>query len=348
MTIVFDADIRMTMRGVSDPVGLPYTVNPLEVAGREALIEVREGATGEPGPQGGPAWPWTWMGDAADFAALEALGLGTGDARKAWRCVAENALYFWQGEHWIRFADAFQHIGHQGPPTVLAGVATIGVTGSSATAAITGAAPSQTLQVQFPRGATGDAGDPGVAGAISEAADVGDLSTARQGSVLAWATAPGEWRPIPPPRIGGPWAIAGSQFTGGSNLSASPKTVATMTIPAQPVSWRPIVLGGSIGCQSHVSTLGDSRVEVEIRLGSVDGELIGYGVGLAASNHTQVQFFPRWSYPTGPASTHATVGPNQTASIYVVVRRVTGSANFTVITTGAQLIIGAQPLEGQP
>ncbi|MGW6698867.1 hypothetical protein [Nocardia sp. NPDC055049] len=348
MTVVFDADITLTLRGVTDPVGLPYTVNPLELVDREGLLEIREGATGGPGPQGDPEWPWQWMGDIADLATLQALGLGEAQARRAWRVLDENSVILWTGMNFVRFEIAFQHAGRQGPPTVLSGVATIGAAGSSATAAITGTPPTQVLEVQFPRGATGAAGDPGEAGAISDAEDVGDLTTARQGAVLAWSTATSEWLPIPAPRLGGPWAIAGSQFTGGSNLSQSPKTIATMTIPAQPIPWRPIVLSGSIGLQAHVSTVNESRPDVEIRLGAADGPLIGFGGGAPAANHTQAQFIPRWEAPIGPSSTHATVAANQTAQIYVIVRRATGTKNYSVITTGAQLIIGAQPLEGQP
>lgn len=347
MTIVYEADISLTLRGVTDPVGLPYTVNPLELVDREGLLEIREGATGGPGPQGDPAWPWQWMGDIATFTALQALALGEAEARRAWRVVAENAVYLWTGMEFVRFTVAFQHAGRQGPPNVLSGVATIGTTGSTATAVITGTPPNQVLEVQFPRGATGIAGDPGEPGAISDAEDVGDLTTARQGAVLAWQTATSEWLPIPAPRLGGPWAIAGSQFTGGSNLSQSPKTVATMTIPAQPIPWRPIVLGGSIGLQSHVSTIGESRPDVEIRLGAADGPLIGWGGGAPSANHTQVMFIPWWEAPIGPSSTHATIAANVTAQIYVLVRRI-GAKNYSIITTGAQLIIGSQPLEGQP
>ncbi|WP_446224985.1 hypothetical protein ACTWPB_07665 [Nocardia sp. IBHARD005] len=347
MTIVYDSDITLTLRGVSDPIGLPYTVNPLELVDREGLLEIREGSIGDPGPQGDPAWPWQWMGDLADLAALQALGLGEAHARRAWRLLDENSVILWTGLEFVRFTVAFQHAGRQGPPNVLSGVATIGTPGSTATAVITGTPPNQVLEVQFPRGATGVAGDPGEPGAISDAEDVGDLTAARQGAVLAWHTATSEWLPIPAPRLGGPWAIAGSQFTGGSNLSQSPKTIATMTIPAQPIPWRPIVLSGSIGLQAHVSTVGESRPDVEIRLGAADGPLIGFGFGWAAANHTQTQFFPRWDAPNSPASTQATVGANQTAQIYVIVRRV-GAKNYSVITTGAQLIIGAQPMEGQP
>ena len=347
MTVVYDSDITLVLRGVTDPVGLPYTVNPLELVGREALLEIRDGAPGGPGPQGDPAWPWQWMGDITDLATLQALGLGEAEARRAWRVVAENSIVLWTGMEFVRFASAFQAPGRQGPPNLLTGVATIGATGSSAAAVLTGTAPNQVLEVTFPRGATGPAGDPGEPGAIADAEDVGDLSTARQHAVLAWNTTAAEWQPIPAPRLGGPWAIAGSQFTGGSNLSQSPKTVATMTIPAQPIPWRPIVLGGSLGLQAHVSAIGETRPDVEIRLGAADGDMIGYGAGGGSANHSQAQFFPRWLQPISPSSTHATVAANTTAQIYVVVRRY-GEKNFSIITTGAQLIIGAQPLEGQP
>ncbi|MFC9966345.1 hypothetical protein ACFVH4_19120 [Nocardia ignorata] len=348
MTTVFDADITLTLRGVSDPVGLPYTVNPLELVDREGLLEIREGATGGPGPQGEPAWPWQWMGDIASLAALQALGLGEAEARRAWRVLDENSVVLWTGMEFVRFTQAFQAVGHQGPPNLLTGVATIGAPGSSAAAAITGTSPEQVLEVTFPRGEIGIPGDPGEPGAITDAEDVGDLTTARQGSVLAWSVAASEWQPIPSPKLGGPWAIAGSQFTGGSNLSASPKTVATMTIPAQPIPWRPVVLGGSLGLQSHVSTINESRPDVEIRLGAADGPIIGYGHGAGSANVTQAQIMPRWDPPIAPGSTVGTVAANQTAQIYVIVRRAVGTKNFTIITTGAQLIIGAQPLEGQP
>ena len=64
-----------------DVCGLTHNAGWREDRGDLVLGDAE--ATGGPGPQGAPAWPWTWMGDAADFAALEALGLGTGDARKA-------------------------------------------------------------------------------------------------------------------------------------------------------------------------------------------------------------------------------------------------------------------------
>lgn len=348
MTEVYNQDVTVTMRGVSDPIGLPYTVNPFDLAGREALIEIREGATGEQGPQGEPAWPWAWQGDIADFAALEALPLTTSDARKAWRVVDEEAIYLWTGVDWVRFVDAFDAPGRQGPANVLTGVGVAGSVGSSAAAAITGTAPNQQLEITFPRGAVGPDGDAGEAGAIADAADVADMTDARDQSILAWDATADLWRPSPAPRLGGPWCIAGSQFAGASNVSAESRVVATMTIPAQPVAWRPIVIAGQINIKVHVSAVDDTRIVVEIRLGSATGPIIGFGFALAASNNANILFSPRWEQSITPDSTWATVSPNQTATVYVVVQRASGTRNYTVINQGAQLTIMAQALRNQP
>lgn len=348
MTIVFDADVTIHMRGVPDFAGLPGTVNSMELAGREVLIEIRQGPAGDPGPQGAPSYLFTWQGDAATFADLQALGLGTADARKAWRVVDEEALYLWTGMEWVRSINAFRTPGRQGPANVLTGAAVAGATGSSASATLTGTAPNQTLTITMPRGATGDQGDPGQPGAIADAADVGELTGARQDSVLAWDSASSLWMPRANPKMAGPWAIASSQFTGGSNMSTSPKTIATMTIPAQPVAWRPLVLAGSVGLMCHNASLNESRVDIEIRLSSTDGPLIGYGFGVPVANESQIGFFPRFDYPLSPSdTTTAVVQPNQTITVLVIARRVTGSRNYTITTSGAQLIIMAQPLENQ-
>ncbi|MGI5223070.1 hypothetical protein [Nocardia sp. CA-290969] len=347
MTEVYSNDVTVTMRGVGDPIGLPYTVNPLELAERDALIEVREGPQGDPGPQGAPAWPWAWQGDIADFATLEALPLTTADARKAWRVVAENALYVWTGVDWVRFLDAFQATGKQGPPTTLTGVAAAGTVGSSAAAEITGDAPNQTLSITFPRGAVGVQGDPGTAGAIADAEDVADLTDAKDGSVLSWSTTDDLWHPTPHPKLLGPWSIAGSQFAGASNVSAPERVVATMTLPAQPVAYRPIVIAGHLSVKVHIASADDTRIIVEIRLGSATGPIIGFGMPLGAPNSTDILLSPRWEQAITPDSTHATVAANQTATIYISILRVSGSRTYTVVTQGAQLIMMAQPLKDQ-
>ncbi|WP_280186656.1 hypothetical protein, partial [Nocardia gipuzkoensis] len=69
--IVYEADIRVTMRGVDDPVGLPYTVNPVELYDREALVELREGPPGGRGPRGAGGGGGGLAGGPRPFRAQE-------------------------------------------------------------------------------------------------------------------------------------------------------------------------------------------------------------------------------------------------------------------------------------
>ncbi|BAD54898.1 hypothetical protein [Nocardia farcinica] len=347
--IVYEADVTVTMRAVDDGgVGLPYTVNPLDLVEGEALVEVREGAPGGPGPIGAASWPWQWMGDIADRPALDALGLGQAEKYRAWRVVAENAIYYWTGESFIRFRNAFGAPGPAGPVNVLTASAVAGPPGSTAAAQLTGTAPTQHLELTLPRGPQGPIGPPGQPGAISESADVGDMSGAVQDSVLAWRTTPGQWQPVPPPRLLGPWAVGGSQISGGSQIAQSPKVLATMTIPAQPIAWRPLVLSGQVNMLIHVQSLNQSRTDIEVRLGSIDGDLLAYGHGVPAVNKVAVLLRPCWFSAIGPNSTQGVIAANTTASLYIVARRVSGSRPYTIVSGGSQMFIVGQPIGGVP
>ncbi|WP_280358105.1 hypothetical protein [Nocardia otitidiscaviarum] len=336
--VVYDEDVMITMRGVSDSVGLPYTVNPLEIVEREALVELREGAEGPAGPDGGPAWPWQWEGDVADPAALQTLSLGTADARKAWRVVSENTIYFWTGLEFIAFGGAFGRIGRQGPANRLVGSGVAGPTGSQASAVITGAAPAQRVEITFPRGETGEIGDPGEAGRIQDAADVliDDDHPLGRDHILAWDASAGKFVPTPSPRLGGPWTIGQGQFQGGVNIRDRTKVAATLTIPAQPVAWRPHVSGDFM-----VRPANGTRCDVEVRIGSPTGELVAYGYGYNKINWDWVLICPSFAYPLDPNSTVGVVPANQTTTLYVVIQRVQGSAAYSVYPEGAQLIVNA-------
>ncbi|MFD4459790.1 hypothetical protein [Nocardia sp. NPDC058480] len=340
----FTADILVTMRGVGDSIGLPYTVNPMELVDREALVELREGPAGPPGEEGEAAWPWLWQGDIADPAALRALGLTTSDARKAWRVVAEDAVYVWTGLEFIGFANAFANPGHKGPPNRLTGSGVAGPTSSSAAAQVTGAAPGQRVEITFPRGETGDPGDLGVAGRIQDAADVLVDSTRPLGQdyVLAWDAALDKFVPRPGPRLAGPWAIGQGQMVGGSHLSDQVKVLASMTIPGQPMSWRPLV-SGYLAVTTE-GARGESKCNIEVRIDGVDGELVARGHGTTIPGIGSGLVASEFQYPISPDSTVGVVPANRTIVLYILVRRIVGTARYTVATNNAQIIVRAQPV----
>jgi hypothetical protein len=75
--------------------------------------------------------------------------------------------------------------GAAGPPNTLTiGTVTTGAAGSSASASITGTAPSQTLNLTIPRGNAGDAGAAGQAGAAATIA-IGTVTTGAAGSTAS-------------------------------------------------------------------------------------------------------------------------------------------------------------------
>ncbi|MRH86176.1 hypothetical protein GFY24_01630 [Nocardia sp. SYP-A9097] len=343
-TTVFDDDVMITMRGIADSIGLPHTVNPVEHVDREALIELRQGPAGDAGPVGDPAWPWDWQGDVADAAALQALNLTTSDARKAWRVVAENAVYYWTGLELVAFANAFGKAGARGKANRLSGSAVAGPTGSAASARIIGTAPNQSLEITFPRGDTGDTGDAGAAGRIQDSDDVLVDNTHQLGQdvVLSWNAALQKFVPIPSPRLGGPWAIGQGQFTGGTGLNEDSKVLATITIPSQSMNWRPLVEGWiNIGTEGPRYR---SRCNVEIRIGGPDGDLIGFGAGTSCPNFTSVWITPWYQYVATPNSTFGVVPANQTITLYVVARRAFGSERYFVKPNDAQVIVYADPV----
>ncbi|MFD4432804.1 hypothetical protein [Nocardia sp. NPDC058497] len=345
LTHVYDEDVMITMRGVADSVGLPYTVNPVELVDREVLIELREGPAGPVGPECDAAWPWQWQGDIDDAAALTALALSTDDARKAWRVVAENAVYYWTGLEFIAFEDAFQRPGRRGKDNALSGSAVAGAVGSSASARVIGIAPGQQVEITFPRGAVGAQGDPGEAGRIQDAVDVqiDDDRPLGQDHVLAWDATVQKFRPIPTPRPRGPWVIGEKQFFSGKNVKEQRKVLASITIPAQPTAWRPLVEGAVV-----VQSAAPTRCDVLVRVGGVDGDVVGYGWGHSVTRVAHVPITPGcgFAFPEQSTPLFGVVPANQTVTLYVVVDRVTGSGTYNVYNNYSHLQVRAIPLVG--
>ncbi|MEV6556601.1 hypothetical protein AB0M22_12855 [Nocardia sp. NPDC051756] len=340
-SVVYEDDIMITMRGVADSIGLPYTVNPFEVVDREALIELREGSQGAIGPEGDAAWPWSWQGDIADLAALGRLPLTTADARKAWRVVSDNSIYYWTGMGFVAFGAAFRATGRRGAPNQLTGAGVAGATGSAAAARITGTAPAQQLEITFPRGATGDAGDPGASGRIQDASDVliNDERPLGQDHVLAWDAAAQKFRPTPSPRPNGPWVIGEKQISDAQNVTEETKTFAAITIPAQPTAWRPIVEGGV-----QVQTEQPTRCNIEVRIGSPKGELVGLGWSHRVSRIAYVLISPGFQYPMKPDATFGVVPANQTVTLYVLAHRVEGTGSYNIYSSYSHVNVRALPV----
>ncbi|MCC3333601.1 hypothetical protein [Nocardia abscessus] len=345
MGIVYDRDVQITMAGIVESEELPCTVNSLEIYDDEGRLEIRSGPKGPQGPQGDPSYGFIFMGRVEDLTELNAITVTHADKGKAWWVADINELRLWDGRIWIPFTDAFQGTGHQGPPNVLTGVAEVGATGSSALATLTGDSPNQVLTITVPKGATGPDGDPGVAGRIQDASDV-DTSTVALSDhmVLQWDATLSKFVPAPSPTWRGPWTIGGSRFAAASNSADAPRTIASMTVPAQPFAWRPYVIG-RVPMQIHVQAVGDSRIDIEVRSGAEDGPIVAYGRGFSSANYIWTRLIPKFESTLSPATTSvATVAAGQTQTFYVRAIRAFGTANYSTVSDIAFLTVYAMPL----
>lgn len=345
MSTVYDHDVQITMTGIIEDETLPCTVNTLEIIDDEGRLEIRSGPKGLTGPQGDPSYGIIFQGAIADQPTLDAVTVTFADKGKAWWVVASNEIRLWNGRMWIPFRLAMHNTGHQGPPNVLTGAAVTGATGSSASAALTGTSPNQVLTLTVPQGIAGANGDPGVAGRIQDASDV-DTTTQSLGDnmVLQWNATESMFVPAGSPTWRGPWTIPGSKFAAASNASDAPRTIASMTVPAQPFPWRPYIYG-RLPMQCHVQAVGDSRVDVEIRAGSEDGTLMAWGMGFPSANWIWTRIEPKYEQVMSPASTAVGVIPaGQTSTFYVRLIRAVGTDNYSTVTDIAFLTVYAMPL----
>lgn len=338
--------VSVRMTGVDDGVGLENVVNSFQVTPTEGLLELRSGNPGEPGPPGPDAWPWIWRGDVADMAALNAIRptLGLGNRGWAYRVVSNNSVMYWDGETFYPFVNAFGAEGPRGEPNALTiGTVTTLDEGENAVATITGTAPNQILHLSIPKGGPGEVGPPGGPGPIMTAADVDDTVPLEDRSVLVFDEDTELWKPAPWPGWLGPWGLAGDSFSSGSNVSAATTTIATITIPAQKVAWRPMVEGG-VHTQIHVQSVGEARVDAEVRIGSASGTIIGYGGGFPSANMFRCPITPHSDTALTPDSTTGVVPANTSVTLYVVLSRNLGTRNYSWTNQRANLHVWGIPV----
>jgi hypothetical protein len=133
------------------------------------------GPVGPIGPKGDPGAGIQIGGQVNTYAQLPS-GLTMADAGKAWFVVADGKLYIWSGTAFPANGAGTIFQGPVGPANTLTmGTVTTGDAGTSATAAVTGTAPNQTLSLTIPRGADGPAGPANVL-------SIGTVTTGAAGS----------------------------------------------------------------------------------------------------------------------------------------------------------------------
>lgn len=342
------------VRGIDEGVGSPGVVQAFHGTPRDGSLELMTGTTGPVGPQGEPSAPFRWEGDIADQAALTALAskLGTVHAGKAWRVRSTDTLMYWNGAGFDSFADAFGGAGPDGRPCEVAiGVVETGPVGSKLQVTVTGTKPHLTVNLTVPRGIKGLKGDPGGPGPIRQAPDYADGPHTER-AVPRWNESSRKWVPRPFPGLRGPWSIVGTQaWNSGPGFAASqfkvgttPNTVAQLTIPAQDVDWRPVISGGVMIIVDEALGSYNNRIDAEVHIGSPTGQIVALGSGSPWGADGYCYFLPYYGTQMTPESSVGVVPAGQAVTLYVVLARNLGGANYSYVQDGAQILCWARPV----
>ncbi|WP_130841724.1 phage tail protein [Corynebacterium neomassiliense] len=323
----------------------------IQVTPAGASLELPRGKKGEPGKDGAPGPQVWWTGLITDPSELPG-DLTAVDRGCAWADTVSKSVWIWDGEDFFEIPD---FIGLRGEPGETATVQ-VGevVNGSEAKVTVNEAASTDTVTVldfelpQGPRGIQGEKGESGDMGPLGSADDV-DLSVAPNvGDSLVWDGA--VWRPGSTLSPVGPWALGPNDFSVANvNLiqsgSWASQVVATMTVPALPFDWRPIVVGGLVELETPLGY----RVDVEVRVGNAQqGDVIGYGRGKPLQrweDPTVIQ--PSWAQTVTPSSAYGVVKANTATTIYVVLVKADGTIGaWKSGRENCGLTIMAQPTNG--
>lgn len=355
MSTVGDYIAATQFSGINEGIGQPGIITSLEGTPADGSYENLRGAQGPQGPQGPAGTPFIWQGDVADRAALNAIiPLLTKDMFGfTFRVLSDNSVMFWTGTKFVQFVDAFGGLGLTGAVNTLSiGTVTTGAVGSPLIVSITGTPPTQTLNLTVPRGGTGQKGLQGPPGPIRGSTDYDNTITHTNGMVPLWDEGTSKWTPTEWPGFRGPWSVMEAQSwdnpsTGfvadQTNISTSPLTLATINIPAQPIRWRPYIEGGM--AISMVPTDFSAQVDIEVRIGSTSGTIVGRGIGSLAPVEWWVRLRPYYTSSFSAGSTTGTIAASTATTLYVMARRNVGSGNWNFKRAKASIIVWAHPSE---
>lgn len=316
-----------------------------------------KGNDGEPGP--GLA-PDAVVGYPTDAEAFDNLPSGLGPLDRGYCVINQDTRtgFFWSGSQWFTVLEVVGAEGPQGP-AVQVSVGSVSTSPSGGSAQVTldpsSTATHKIFNFVLPRGAQGavglgQKGDPG--DALASAADVlWPEGGPEDGQTLVWDSAINKavWKAMTPGPVG-PFSAGPNEFA-AINDAAWPqdyKIITTVDIPAMPFRWRPRCLGY---CDVKVNGV-MIRVDIEARLGSASGPMVGRGPGTTISgfleNYTTRTLISTYEGPVTPENTAATVPAGEASTVYLILRRIDSVATFGVQTRKdrASFAVWCDPIPG--
>lgn len=304
---------------------------------------------GENGSPGANALPWKlqptiYATEAALFAAQAGLADTPTDRQKAWFVgnTTSKALYLWTGVGWQSYPNIVVSV--PGPAPDIDATVDVHPPGAPSTVDVIGN-PTDGFTINFHleqgEGEEGPAGATtiNVASWTTPPAD-GDYATAD--------SATGKLVPTKLPRNLGPFSLPPASFTPasiGSGDSITRVPIASLEIADQTFDYRHL-LQGCVEVFGGATT----RIDIEVRVGSTTGTLVGYGNGALGAFWQPVEIHSCYESQvtpnTGPGIIDSPASAaNRTLYVNAVKVQGTGQA-WAVRADRAQLVTWLIPIAG--
>ncbi|MFJ4656134.1 hypothetical protein ACIP5Y_33100 [Nocardia sp. NPDC088792] len=336
---------HLTVARQPDVDGVPVLNARISVSDEVAGLALPKGPAGPQGQRGRPRTTFRKMGEIPT-AAARPTGLGAEDRGKWWHRLDTNGMDVWTGAAWQHSPDA---VGPKGP---VATANTITVTETRKDPSYTQAAVeftgtgAQQLTVTVPAGYRGSAGPAGASGPITSSPDYDQDSAPIPGGVFAYHRASQKFRAQPLPVGVGPWGWFQDDFAADQEAAVPQLIAGTVSIPAQPFSWRPVVYG-HLCIKSDAN--GSQFARTMVRLHHSQGQVVAASVGGSGVYFYQ-PIIPTYrdeqtTKTLSPSSAFAVVPSGQPANIVLAAERFgNGEGAIGFKRANASLIVYAQPI----
>lgn len=329
-------DIRTTGRGVAE----------IEGGSMDVPVLAYKGDPGDPGRDGMPP---RYMGDVANEAALPSPSLlGSSDIGKWWGVTGTPHAWFYSGTPSLVKRENYIQVGPAGPSiTLTKGTITEGSDWGFSIDHV-GGTEFRVNVVAKPGPPGNNSTVPGPTATIGTASDFDGSTAPEVGDALVYI-GDGDWAPRKLAMSPGVYKKDGSAtdwlaVNTGNNWAGDYMTITTLTIPAQPWAYEP-----DVHALVEFMVAGNNvRMDLEARLNSVSGPLLGRGIGSAVGIFED-EWTPRTLVPggdetTAPGASSTIVAAGAPATIHLVGRRVDSTAKLRFETRKERAMLRVRPM----
>ena len=322
--------------------GLPIITAEVELNSFDSAVPLPAGDDGDRGPIGDYQPPLTFRAFITDDADLPD-DLDPEHTGWTYANTTTRDVHVWDGGAWLVFTGVLAEDGPVGPGNTLAVTSSDSVVPASGGASLTGSSPQQ-MHITLPLGDKGADGPPGPREPIRTSEDYTEPEEGPLPQQVLGYT--GIFTPLDPSTLRGVYSLPEAAFTEVATAADDEwRLVAQITLPAQPWPWRPLVFGGVlVDANSGTSVSSWTRCDMEVRIGTDDGQIVALGTGINSYRDIMCRATPHFDAEIVPESYIGSVQAGESVTLVVVLRRIFGPREWAHMRGRGSLMVYMSPV----